>query len=94
MSTTSFDSLNNDQRCDCGKRVPKNLISFWAQIIAIYVIIVASIINLSLDVSDRELWLDLLSSSLGYVLQNPGPKFKSSKRIDNDKGEHHTEAIT
>ena len=84
MSTTSFTSVTSEQQCGCDKRVAKNLITFWAQIVAIYVVMVTSIVNLSLDVPDRELWLVLLSSSLGYVLPSPGLKFKSSKLTKND----------
>ena len=81
---TSFTSITSEQQCGCDKRVAKNLITFWAQIVAIYVVMVTSIVNLSLDVPDRELWLVLLSSSLGYVLPSTGLKFTSSKLTKND----------
>ena len=68
-------SLSNERRI-CKDRIPQNKITFAIQIIAIYSIIIASVINLSLQHPDKELWLILLSSCIGYVLPNPGLKYK------------------
>ena len=54
---------------------PKNRVSFWTQIIIVYLIIIVAITHLSLRSPDKELWLVLLSSSLGYILPSPGLKF-------------------
>ena len=70
----------------CSKKIAQNKITFTFQIIAIYVIILAAIINLSLQQKDKELWLVLLSSCIGYVLPNPGLKFKSRKGYSSDSG--------
>lgn len=59
----------------CGNRIPKNQFTFISQIIIIYAIVVTSIVHLSIQSPDRELWLILLSSSLGYILPSPGLKF-------------------
>ena len=56
-------------------REPKNRITYFSQIIVIYAIIATAIIHLSLQAPDKELWLVLLSSSLGYILPTPGLKF-------------------
>lgn len=58
----------------CGRK-PKNTLIFLSQIIIIYFIIIASIIQLSLQSSDKDLWLILLSTSLGYILPSPNLKF-------------------
>lgn len=54
---------------------PKNRITFIAQIFLIFIIVIVSLINLCLSRPDRELWLLLLSSSIGYILPNPSLKF-------------------
>ena len=59
----------------CGNRVPKNQITYVSQIIVIYAIIATAIVHLSIQSPNRELWLILLSSSLGYILPSPGLKF-------------------
>ena len=75
---TASLSLSSEKQM-CYKKIAQNKITFTFQIIAIYVIILAAIINLSLQQKDKEIWLVLLSSCIGYVLPNPGLKFKSRK---------------
>ena len=60
---------------------PKNRISFWTQIVLVYLIIIVSITHLSLRSPDRELWLILLSSSIGYILPSPGLKFAKAPNV-------------
>ena len=64
-------------------KIPKNRWSFFAQIVVVYTIIITSLIHLSLKCPDKELWLILLSSSVGYILPSPGLKF--SKRPELQK---------
>lgn len=54
-----------------GKNVPKAQIVYFGQIIIVYIIIITSIVNLSLQNGISELWISLLSSCLGYILPNP-----------------------
>jgi hypothetical protein len=56
-----------------GKSVPKSEIVFGTQVFLIYIIVVTSIVNLSLNGSegDSKIWIILLSSCLGYILPNP-----------------------
>ena len=77
---TSIDHTKN-YTC-CGNRVPKNQLTYISQIIVIYAIIATSIVHLSIQGQDRELWLILLSSSLGYILPSPGLKFTRQKQSD------------
>ena len=49
-------------------RIVKNRFTFFAQIIVVYMIIITSLIQISLRSPDKELWLILLSSSIGYKL--------------------------
>ena len=64
-------------------KIPKNRWSFFAQIVVVFTIIITSLVHLSLKSPDKELWLILLSSSVGYILPSPGLKF--SKRPELQK---------
>ena len=82
MSTQSniesgSDSIDNTKNYNC---VPKNQFTYISQIIVIYAIIATSIVHLSIQSQNRELWLILLSSSLGYILPSPGLKFTKQKQ--------------
>jgi len=47
------------------------VVAYFSQVLAIFVVIVACIINLSLGDDKSELWSSLLSGALGYLLPNP-----------------------
>ena len=57
-----------------GTRVPQAEIVYFCQMLIVYIIIITSIINLSLENGSSELWISLLSSCIGYSL--PSPKLK------------------
>lgn len=77
----SLDSRTSSTTSDL--KIPKNRWSFLAQIVVVYAIIITSLIQISLRSPDKELWLILLSSSVGYILPSPGLKF--SKRPELQK---------
>jgi len=54
-----------------GNRLPKSEIVYFCQMIVVYVIIITSIVNLSLQNGENELWITLLSSAIGYALPSP-----------------------
>ena len=54
-----------------GTRVPQAEIVYFCQMIIVYIIIITSIVNLSLQNGSTELWISLLSSCIGYALPNP-----------------------
>ena len=54
-----------------GKKIPKAEIVYFCQIVIVYVIIITSIVNLSLNNDNGELWISLLCSSIGYSLPSP-----------------------
>ena len=60
-----------------GTRVPKTEIVYFSQMMIVYVIIITSITNLSLQNGSTELWISLLSSCIGYALPNPKLKKRS-----------------
>ena len=61
-----------------GSRLPKSEIVYFCQMIVVYAIITTSIVNLSIQSDKAELWISLLSSSIGYVL--PSPQLDSKTR--------------
>lgn len=67
------DSL---QSADTLDKFPKNRLTFLSQIIIVYAIIITSLVQICLQSPDKELWLILLSSSVGYILPSPGLKFR------------------
>ena len=76
-SSTS-SSLSDHWKC-CGSDYPRCEIVFLTQVLGVYAVAIASIYNLMFNEkrSDRELWIALLSSALGYML--PGPALGPAK---------------
>ena len=62
---------NNQEWKFFGNRVPKAEIVYICQISIVYVIIITSILNLSLNNGNPELWISLLCSAIGYALPSP-----------------------
>ena len=63
----------------CGSNFPRSEIVFLTQMVLVYTIVITSLINLTLDSAQHDLWLILLSSSLGYAL--PNPRIKNRNRL-------------
>ena len=62
-----------------GSRAPKSEIQFFVQVVILYSVIIASIVNLSIYKADNEfskVWISLLSGCLGLALPNPSIKHK------------------
>ena len=57
-----------------GSNVPKSEIVYFCQMFIVYIIIITSVVNLSIQNGSSELWISLLSSCIGYAL--PSPKLK------------------
>jgi hypothetical protein len=71
-------SSGDDERWGtvCGK-LPKREIIYFCQVVAIYIIIIACIVNLSLGSDKDSLWASMLSGCIGYLL--PSPKIQKNK---------------
>ena len=54
-----------------GSKIPKSECVYFVQVFLIYVVVIASLVNLTLGQDDYKLWTALLSSSFGYLLPNP-----------------------
>ena len=68
--------LNQASNQKCSKANRKQII-YYCQVVAIYIIVVACVVNLSLGGGQDTVWASMLSASIGYLL--PAPKFKKSK---------------
>lgn len=55
----------------CEKAVPKQEIIFFTQVILIYTVVIACIVNLSFAEENQALWSSLLSACVGYLLPSP-----------------------
>lgn len=63
----------------CGARVSKNQVTYMTQVFLVYGVIAVSLSQLILQSFERELWLILLTTSIGYVLPSPRLKFLKPK---------------
>ena len=71
LSHEDENRSNGDKWHLLGTRVPQSEIVYFCQMIIVYIIIIVSIVNLSLQNGPTELWISLLSSCIGYALPNP-----------------------
>lgn len=69
----STDSVQSRWRF-MGESIPKAEIVYFCQMIIVFVIVVAAIVNITIKNGSNELWVSLLSGCTGYVLPNPTMK--------------------
>lgn len=83
VEVSSLNYSKSSEDCTmCTHRIAKNRVTFLAQIVAIYGIIIVASVNLSVvpDGPNKELWVALLASALGCVLPAPGLKYRKQLR--------------
>ena len=80
-STQSLSSSTSALRWKwCGEAVPREEIVFFAQMILALGVIVSSIVCLSIQPGEnKEFWMVMLSSCLGYIVPSPNMKVTQSK---------------
>ena len=54
-----------------GCRICKNEVVYFSQTIILYSVIIIALVNISLGNEQSQIWVGLLSGSLGYLLPNP-----------------------
>lgn len=69
-----------------GRNVPKTEVVFFCQMFMLYIVVITCIINLSLGSGESNLWVVLLSMSLGAVLPNPKMKVQQRNRAGGGSG--------
>ena len=62
------------------KKEKAELILFGVQVSVIFIVICTSLINLTFDNGNKNLWTVILTSSLGYILPNPRIKIESEDK--------------
>ena len=65
----------------CWQKIPKEEVIYFTQVLLIYIVVVACLVNLSLEFGTQSLWSSLLSGCLGYLL--PNPTIARDKKINN-----------
>ena len=55
----------------CGDEIPKDEIVFLAQVVAIYIVLITSVVSLLSERGEVHIWTGLLGSCIGYLLPNP-----------------------
>lgn len=65
------NSTNSERWQLMGRNLPKSEIVYFCQMLVVYIIIVTSIVNLTVQNGKNELWISLLSSAIGYALPSP-----------------------
>ena len=58
---------------------PRSAITFVVQLIVIIAIVVCSLINLSLSSGNHDMWLVLLSGTIGFIFPSPALKKKKEQ---------------
>ena len=71
MAEDDLGSMETNRWVLFGNKIPKEEIVYFCQVVIVYVVVITSIVNLSLENGSSELWISLLSSAIGYILPNP-----------------------
>lgn len=88
MSAVDQQSFDSQTWRMLGRQVPRTEVVFLCQVLVVFVVIVSCIVNLSLQRGQTELWVALLSSSLGYMLPNPSLDIKRRHNRGEDTVDH------
>lgn len=59
-----------------GEKIPREEVQYFCQVFMIFIVIIASIINLSIQNEYREMWISFFGYALGTLV--PHPKMKNS----------------
>ena len=70
VSSMDIQNENNETKATC----QKSLLVYITQMITCLIIIIVCVVNLSMHDNKKDLWLTLLSSTIGYILPSPGIK--------------------
>lgn len=54
-----------------GRKLPRSEIVFFVQVTLVFIVVIVSIVNITMQHPDSQLWIALLSSSVGYLLPSP-----------------------
>ena len=86
-----MDSSSLGYTANRGYSIPK-CTAYGSQVLAIFTVIVACIVNFSIGADKSELWSSLLSGALGYLL--PAPKLKNNELLPNASVKQFREVLS
>lgn len=56
-----------------------DIVVFTAQVVLLFIVVITSLVNLTLNKGNTNLWTMVLTSCLGYMLPNPRLKMQKEK---------------
>ena len=74
MDSSTISQEDDTQNCS---RPPQKQVIYYCKVVAIYLIVIACLVNLSLGTNNDTVWASMLIASIGYLL--PSPKFRKNK---------------
>ena len=78
-TSESEDKVDFSEYDEHYREYKKGELLFYVQAVMLAIIVVACIVNLSLENGDQTAWTSLLSTSLGILLPQPGFHIKRKK---------------
>ena len=70
-SLTEHSQTSSSRWHFCGHVLPRSEIVFFIQVTLVFIVAIVSIVNITVQHPDSQLWIALLSSSVGYLLPSP-----------------------
>ena len=67
----SHSSEGGERWSSARGKLPKEEVIYFCQVILIYIVVIACLINLSFGAGLESIWWSLLSGSVGYLLPSP-----------------------
>lgn len=59
-----------------------DVVIFMAQVVLLFIVVITSLANLTLDNGNTNLWTMILTSCLGYMMPSPHMKAAKAKNIE------------
>ena len=84
-STREFDMMTDSASTVTRHFVKADLVLFAAQVILLFIVVVTSLVNLSLENGNTNLWTMILTSCIGYMLPNPRLKVTNGSKGMSDR---------
>lgn len=75
------ESVRSTRWSICWQEFPKSEVVYFSQVLLIYAVVCACLINLSVSQENQSLWSALLSGALGYILPSPTLQKKKNEPL-------------
>lgn len=84
-TSTVSKNRNNNYWKVLGHSIHKHEFAYLSEIFILFIVIIACLVNLSLNAGPTEVWLSLLASSVGILAPNPRLKIPTSAEKDDGR---------